>query len=138
MLRWALELRLAGLTELENNASVSLQDLVDSLNALTAPGTYAFADTGTIGGDAIKVGFLYRPALVTPVGGPAILDNTVEASARSRRDGGRPRTTLLPRHHHSSSHHEARRHRHAPYKHTGAWHRAAHRQPDSCHIARDA
>ena len=29
---------------------------------------YAYIDTGTIGTDAIKVGMIYRPAVVTPVG----------------------------------------------------------------------
>ena len=33
---------------------------------------YAVLDTGTIGGDAIKVGFIYRPAIFSPVGDPAI------------------------------------------------------------------
>jgi hypothetical protein len=73
----------AGLIELENNAAASLQDLVDGLNAATAPGTYAFVDTGTIGGDAIKVGFVYQPGVVTPVGTPAILDNAVDIRAIS-------------------------------------------------------
>jgi hypothetical protein len=71
----------AGLIELENNANASLQDLVDGLNALTAPGAYAFVNAGTIGGDAIKVGFVYQPAVVTPVGNPAILDNAVDSRA---------------------------------------------------------
>jgi hypothetical protein len=73
----------AGLIELENNAAASLQDLVDGLNALTAPGTYAFVSTGTIGADAIKLGFIYQPGVVTPVGSPAILDNTVDIRAIS-------------------------------------------------------
>ena len=57
--------------------------LVDQLNAATAPGTYAFidvdADTGQVnalGTDAIKVGMIYKPATVTPVGQTAAL-NTV-------------------------------------------------------------
>lgn len=36
--------------------------------------TYADIDTGTIGDDAIKVGMMYKPDTVTPVGGYAILD----------------------------------------------------------------
>ena len=50
---------------------------MDQLNAATAPGTYAFIDvdanTGQVnamGTDAIKVGMLYKPASVTPVGRP--------------------------------------------------------------------
>ena len=53
------------------------------LNAATAPGTYAFIDvdaaTGQVnalGTDAIKVGMIYKPASVTPIGQTAVL-NTV-------------------------------------------------------------
>jgi uncharacterized protein len=73
-----LDADVVGLMEIENNPSASLQDLVDGLNAASAPGTYAFINTGTIGGDAIKVALLYRPATVTPVGAYAILDSTVD------------------------------------------------------------
>jgi predicted extracellular nuclease len=58
-----------------NGATIAMQDLVDGLNAATAPGTYAYIDTGRIGSDAIRVGLIYQPALVTPVGGFAVLDN---------------------------------------------------------------
>lgn len=67
-----------GVTELENDGygpDSAIAVLVDELNTATAPGTYAFidADAGTgqtnaLGTDAIKVGFLYKPAKVTPVG----------------------------------------------------------------------
>ncbi len=67
-----------GLMEIENNAGAAVQDLVNGLNSTTAPGTYSFIDTGTIGGDAIKVGLVYRAARVTPVGAHAILDSTVD------------------------------------------------------------
>lgn len=73
-----LDADVIGLMEIENNTIASVQDLVDGLNAASAPGTYAFIDTGTIGGDAIKVALLYRPATVTPVGVYAILDSTVD------------------------------------------------------------
>lgn len=73
-----LDADVIGLMEIENNPSASVQDLVDGLNAASAPGTYAFIDTGTIGTDAIKVALLYRPATVTPVGAYAILDSTVD------------------------------------------------------------
>ncbi|MCB0236664.1 MAG: hypothetical protein KDG58_20970, partial [Anaerolineae bacterium] len=56
-----------------------LADLVDGLNGLTAPGTYAFIDTGTmVPGDVIKVGIIYKPAVVQPVGGFAILNSLVD------------------------------------------------------------
>ena len=54
---------------------------MDQLNAATAPGTYAFIDVDTntgqvnaMGTDAIKVGMIYKPASVTPVGQTAVLN----------------------------------------------------------------
>jgi predicted extracellular nuclease len=88
-----------GLVELENDgygASSALQDLVNRLNAATAPGTFAFIDADALTGqvnalgvDAIKVGLIYRPAAVTPVGTTAVLNSTAfvnggDASARNR------------------------------------------------------
>ena len=72
-----------GLMEIENNgyrAGSAIQDLVDGLNAVAGAGTYAFVDPGVpvIGTDAIAVGFLYKPASVTPVGNAAILDSSVD------------------------------------------------------------
>ncbi|MBK8138144.1 MAG: ExeM/NucH family extracellular endonuclease [Chloroflexi bacterium] len=58
-----------------NGATTAIEDLVNGLNAATAPGTYAFINTGRIGTDAIRVGMIYRPAVVTPVGAFAVLDN---------------------------------------------------------------
>jgi len=69
--------------EIENDGygpDSALADLVNRLNAATAPGTWALidGDAGTgrlnaLGTDAIKVGVLYRPAAVTPVGTTAAL-----------------------------------------------------------------
>ncbi len=67
-----------GLVELENNATAASQDLVDGLNAVTGPGVYDFIDTGTIGSDAIKVGFIYRTTTAAAVGDFAILDSSVD------------------------------------------------------------
>lgn len=69
---------IVGLIELENNSSASIADLVTGLNAVLGAGTYAFVDTGTIGTDAIKVGLIYKPAAVSPQGGHAILDSSVD------------------------------------------------------------
>lgn len=80
-----------GLVEIENNADASLIALVDALNAQTGAGTYDYVDTGTIGSDAIKVGLIYQPATVTPVGDFAILDTTVDA--RFLDDKNRPMLT---------------------------------------------
>jgi predicted extracellular nuclease len=74
----ALDADVVGLIELENNLSTSIQDLVDGLNDLVGAGTYSFIDTGTIGTDAIKVGLIYKPSMVAPVGSFAILDSTVD------------------------------------------------------------
>ena len=68
-----------GLIEIENNVSDdAVIDLVSGLNDATAPGTYDYVATGTIGTDAIKVALIYKPATVTPVGAYAILDNSVD------------------------------------------------------------
>jgi predicted extracellular nuclease len=54
---------------------VALADLVDGLNDATEPGKYAYIGSGSIGPDAIRVGILYQPATVTPLGGDAVLDS---------------------------------------------------------------
>ncbi len=88
-----------GIVEVENDGygpTSAIADLVGKLNAATAPGTYAFIDadarTGQVnalGTDAIKVGLLYRPARVTPVGATAVLNtatfvNGGDSTARNR------------------------------------------------------
>ncbi len=70
---------IVGLVELENNDDASLRVLVDALNAAPGAGTYDYVDAGTIGTDAIKVGFIYQPAAVGLVGMPAVLDTGVDA-----------------------------------------------------------
>lgn len=77
----AMDAHVVGLVELENNDIEPLADLVAGLNAATQPGRYAYIDTGTIGGDAIKVGIIFQPAAVTPVGSPAVLDSGVDVRA---------------------------------------------------------
>jgi predicted extracellular nuclease len=68
-----------GLVEMENTPGVEpAADLVDRLNDLVGAGTYAFIDTGIIGTDAIRVGLIYKPALVRPIGDFAILDSSVD------------------------------------------------------------
>jgi predicted extracellular nuclease len=77
-----------GLVELENTPNVNPQaDLVTGLNSLTAAGTFAAIDTGVIGTDAIRVGLIYKPGVVTPVGAFKLLDSTVDPrfdTSRSR------------------------------------------------------
>jgi hypothetical protein len=69
-----------GINEVENSEDVeAMADIVDALNAEVGAGTYDYIDTGTIGTDVIKVGFIYQPGEVTPVGDHAILDSSVDA-----------------------------------------------------------
>jgi predicted extracellular nuclease len=75
----ALDADVVGLMEMENSSGVEpAEDLVEGLNDLVGAGTYAYIDTGVIGTDAIRLGFLYQPGKVTPVGDYAILDSTVD------------------------------------------------------------
>nr|WP_240918067.1 ExeM/NucH family extracellular endonuclease [Phycicoccus sp. HDW14] len=83
----ALDADVFGVNEIENDGygpSSALADLVGRLNAATAPGTYAYLDvdartggTDVLGSDAIKVGTIYKPSVVTPVGNTSVL-NTPE------------------------------------------------------------
>jgi uncharacterized protein len=80
-----MDAAIVGLMEIENDGygpESATQDLVNRLNAATAPGTYALidVDAGTgqlnaLGTDAIKVGLIYQPAKVTPVGVTAALNS---------------------------------------------------------------
>ncbi|NHI20573.1 ExeM/NucH family extracellular endonuclease [Phycicoccus endophyticus] len=83
----AMDADVYGVNEIENDGygqGSAIAYLVDRLNEATAPGTYAFVDvdartgqTDALGDDAIKVGLLYKPGSVTPVGDTAAL-NTEE------------------------------------------------------------
>lgn len=64
-----------GLIEMENTPDVEpLQHLVNAMNAVVGAGTYDFVDSGVIGGDAIRVGIIYRATSVSPAGVHAVLD----------------------------------------------------------------
>jgi hypothetical protein len=68
-----LDADVIGLMEMENTPGVEpLADIVANL-----PG-YAYIDTGVIGTDAIRVGIIYRPAIVQPFGNYAILDSSID------------------------------------------------------------
>lgn len=83
----AMDPDVLGVNEIENDgygSDSAIARLVDELNLATAPGTFAFIDadsatgqTNALGTDAIKVGLIYKPASVTPVGVTAAL-NTVD------------------------------------------------------------
>ncbi|MFZ2488491.1 MAG: ExeM/NucH family extracellular endonuclease, partial [Anaerolineae bacterium] len=83
---------IVGLMELENTPGVDpLADIVTGLNALAGAGTYDYIDTGVIDpGDVIKVGLIYKPAAVQPVGDFAILNSLVDPNF----DTSRHRPTL--------------------------------------------
>jgi predicted extracellular nuclease len=74
----AIDADIFGLIEMENTTGVEpLADIVAGLNAMGA-GPYEFIDTGVIGTDAIRVGIIYKPGTVSPVGDFAILDSSVD------------------------------------------------------------
>ena len=71
----AIDADVYGLVEVENTPGVDpLGDIVNGLNAATAPGTFARINTGVIGGDAIRAGIIYKPGKVTPVGAFQTID----------------------------------------------------------------
>lgn len=73
----ALDADVVGLMEMENTPGVEpAADLVAGLNAHFGAGTYDFIDTGVIGTDAIRLGLLYKPAVVRPAGDHAVLDSS--------------------------------------------------------------
>ena len=92
-----------GFNEIENDGygpDSSIAFLVDQLNEATASGTYAFidADTGTgqvnaLGNDAIRVGMIYKPSKVTPVGQTAVLNT--EAFVNGGDSAPRNRPSLM-------------------------------------------
>ncbi|GAA4285974.1 ExeM/NucH family extracellular endonuclease [Georgenia daeguensis] len=74
-----LDAHVVGLMEMENTPGVEpAADLVAGLNELLGKGTYDFIDTGVVGTDAIRLGFLYQPGEVQPVGDFAVLDSSVD------------------------------------------------------------
>ena len=89
-----------GVVEIENDgyaADSALADLVDRLNAVQGAGTWAYLDvdaaTGQVdalGTDAIKVGAIYQPAEVTPVGRTAVLNTVSFVSGGDADERNRP------------------------------------------------
>lgn len=80
-----------GLLEIQNDFArgnrSSIQNLVNALNAATAPGTYAAINPGeNVGTDAITVAMVYQPARVTPVGTLAVLGNRFDPTYQDTRN----------------------------------------------------
>jgi hypothetical protein len=76
-----LDADVIGLNELENTPGVDplgdpTRGVVAGLNGTLGPGTYDYIDTGVIGTDAIRVGLIYKPAKVLPVGNFQVLDTS--------------------------------------------------------------
>lgn len=74
-----LDAEVLGFIEIENDSGPdsALADLVDALNDRAGAGTYAFVESGVLGGDEIKVALAYQPAAVKPVGPSRVLNSTL-------------------------------------------------------------
>jgi predicted extracellular nuclease len=71
----AMDADVVGLIEIENHATDdALIDLVNGLNSKAGAGSYSYVDTGSVGGDAIKVALIYKSAAVDLVGSWDVLD----------------------------------------------------------------
>lgn len=66
----ALNADVVGLMEIQNNGDIAAKYLVDEINRVTAPGTYAVVPAPVgLGTDAIRVAMIYKPSKLTLVGG---------------------------------------------------------------------
>jgi len=75
----AIDADIFGLIEIENNAGVAIDDLLNGLGGINANcGPYDYIDTGVVGTDEIIQAFIYKSASVSPVGDFAVLDSTVD------------------------------------------------------------
>ncbi len=70
----ALRADIVGLSELENNGETAIRNLVDALNASAQEGDWAHVPNpaGGLGDDVIRVGLIYRPSTVRPIGPPKV------------------------------------------------------------------
>jgi predicted extracellular nuclease len=91
---------IVGLVEIENDGygpDSAVADLVNRLNVATAPGTWAYVDvderTGQVnalGTDAIKVGLIYQPKVVVPMGTTAVLNTEAFVTGGDAEPRNRP------------------------------------------------
>jgi Predicted extracellular nuclease len=70
----SLDTAVIGLQELQNNEQQSIKTLVEALNKETQSNKWDFIDAGQLGRDVIKVGLIYQPNRVQPVGHYALLN----------------------------------------------------------------
>jgi len=83
---FAIDAEVIGVMEIENDKPLgegelpdyAVANLVEGLNEIAGAGTYAYIATGAIGTDAIKQAIIYKPAVVTPVGGYQKLTTAVD------------------------------------------------------------
>lgn len=75
---------IVGVAEIENNGRAALDLLVAAL--AEAGLDYAYIDAGIIGSDSIKVGLLYKPETVEPVGEFGVLTRAVDGRFDDRRN----------------------------------------------------
>ena len=78
----AMNADVVGLVEIENNGT-AVATLVDELNAVMGAGTYAYIFTDIIGTDAITTAVIYKPAVVSPIGVTAVLDDPAFTDANN-------------------------------------------------------
>ncbi len=77
----SLDADIIGMMELENSQDANgndvnpLADIVARLNASAGAGTYDYINTGIIGTDTIRVGLIYKPGKVQPLGAFQTLDS---------------------------------------------------------------
>jgi predicted extracellular nuclease len=75
----AIDADIAGLIEIENNAGVAINDLLNGAGGINETcGPYDLIETGVLGTDEIIQAFIYKPASVSPVGDFAVLDSSVD------------------------------------------------------------
>ena len=78
----SLDADVVGLNELENNGEIAIRDLVDALNTSSdaaEPDRWAYVPDPPdgLGDDGIRVGLIYRPSAVRPVGPPRVDHDSV-------------------------------------------------------------
>ncbi len=81
-----LDASIIGLQELQNNPRDSLNQLVDALNQAAQKQQWAYVDAGQLGQDVIKVGLIYQPQQVMPVGPYAVLSRDTVADFEDHRN----------------------------------------------------
>jgi uncharacterized protein len=76
-----------GLIEIENDEGEdqAAAALVDAVNTTAGEDLYDYLDTGTIGTDAIKLAYIYKPSTVELAGDYAILDSSVDERFNDQR-----------------------------------------------------